>query len=139
MLLFGVVTVTDGPYVGKVGRLYSTDNHQAMIIDDSAPSNIIRMTNVGTPSSVEPLATTKPGDGFLFEYAPRLCEIILDEMERCINNNLILERVTALGTLYDALIFKQTGWENAFWNLYVKTFAPQQKKRPKSARKLGKN
>ena len=133
MLLFGLVTVTDGPYVGKVGRLYSNDNHQAMIIDDCVPSDfIIRMTSVG-PDHVEPLSATQPSDAFLFAHSPRLVEIVIDEMKNCINNNIILGRVTALGTLYDALIFKQTGWENAFWNLYVETFAPQQKKRPKSA------
>jgi hypothetical protein len=80
---------------------------------------------------------SQPGDEFMIGYADRFREIILNEMKESLKKELILERISILGELYDLVTFQGGGWETTFWDKFATLFGPKRKKRPKSARKLG--
>ncbi len=146
MIPFSLVRTTEpyqGVEKGVLGRIYCFNSNNTVEL-----SPLLAESNINDPvryfdsididiSCIEHVSNDKPSNFIMDDFAGRFREIILDEMKRCLEQDLILNRVSALGTLFDIVTFRKPGWEEVFWKLYVETFAPKQKKPPKSARKLG--
>ena len=160
LFAFSVVKITEGQYQGRMGRLYDKvqtnsaqepdeQNLMLRVVPDKSLGklNILpelsqrsrhpRQTYcVFPPRVIEFVDMSQPTDEFMTGYAERFREIILAEMEACIDTKLILERISTLGELYDLVTLQGVGWQATFWERYVRIFGPQYKKRPKSAMKL---
>ena len=144
---FALVKITGGKNKGRMGRIYSYDDKMAGIVGDyglgrlnililNCPSDAINVYHVYPVDVVEFMEMTQPSDEFMTGNADRFREIILDEMKMCLEKELILERISTLGELYDLVTLQNMGWQAAFWERYVRIFGPKYKKPPKSARKV---
>ena len=155
LLNFALVKITEGQYAGRMGRLYDTpfptqpDAPQVVrIVPDRSLGELniqpelfkrSRHTrdiyNIFPTRVVEFVDMSQPSDEFMNFHAQQLQKIIVDEMNKSIEAELILERISTLGELYDILAFQKSGWQTIFWNKFTDLLVPKQKKRPKSAMK----
>lgn len=162
---FARVIITNGQYKGCIGRVFASSaafappgpppppctrvpvyHDIAYVTGDNGDANLecrdlptlylAAIYNDGAELIEDGIK--QPSSVFLFQHAKRFREIINTAMEDCIKDEskFNLEHINALGELSDLIFHQETGYEEPFWDLYVKTFGLKMKKRPKSARKL---
>mgnify|MGYP003977195737 CR=1 FL=1 len=144
---FALVRITEGKNKGRMGRIYSYCDKITKVVGDyglgrlniwilDCPSDAIDVYHVYPVGAVEFMEMSQPSDEFMTGNADRLREIINEEMKKCLEKELILERISTLGELSDLVVLQNMGWQAAFWERYVRIFGPKYKKRPKNARKV---
>ena len=156
LFMFALVKITEGHFQGRTGRLYDKPTHGVaprasfvQIVSDHSlgemnimpellqrPDGSHDTFHIFPTRVVKFMEMSQPSNEFMIGHAKRFREIILDEMKKSLEKELILERISTLGELFDLVTLQGGGWQPAFWERYVRIFGPKYKKKPKSARHL---
>ena len=135
---FALVKITEGQYKGRMGRLYDDPYPQhaelvlRVVLDERLKSLPPRdVYNIFPSRVVEFVDMSQPSDEFMDFHAQQLKKILVDEMNKSIKTELILERISTLGELYDLVVLRGLGWQTTFWEKFTGLLGPPRKKRPK--------
>ena len=146
-----LVKVIKGTYAGQTGRILAPNDVCSLVTDGSLttldiPVGAMLMMPMNCIEALD--WTTPPSKKFFGDNVIHLRSFIFAEMESAAEKKFELQWIDTLGKLYDIINKAYTRqwqykreWQIVFWDIFVDAFAPKpvQCKRPKSARKLGRN
>jgi len=139
---FALMKITEGEFKGRRVRLLealqgapTTTN---VVIDERVGVHgklAYHFRNVPI-QKLEFVDMSQPSNEFMSVFHHELGNVLVKEMNKSIKAELILERISILGELYDLVVLQRPGWQSLFWKKFVGFLGPKRKKRPKSATKM---